>query len=186
MFECFLTRILQNKAMRKVSRPHVGKYIPLNAAHRIGFIVNAENPGSSQAVSIIEKELQKLNIEYHGICVDMRKKKSGESGITPSPALCMIQRKDINWYGLPHENRISGFLQKPYDILIDLTQDKRIFAADYILASTEASFRISISAINSSPCDMTVSSGDGPGTESPDILLKNILIYLTTIHTDSK
>ena len=85
----------------------------------------------------------------------------------------------------PDEKIVTEFITDHFDILIDLTAGKRLFAVDYILARTDASFRIGISSSSPSPYDMFVSMG-GDGAIKPDELMKNILIYLTTIHTDSK
>lgn len=186
MFECFLTRILQRKALRKVVHPHNGVYIPLDSARRIGFLANAENTGSAQAVRTVMLEMHKRKIDFRGIYFDFRKNPETEEFPDRIPSLSILHRDSVNWYGLPYENAVSEFLISPFDILIDLTQGKRIFAADYLLAKADASFRVGISACPENIYDMTVSSPDGQQSGSPDQLAKSIIKYLTTIHTDSK
>ncbi len=186
MFECFLTRILQRKALRKVVHPHNGVYIPLESARRIGFVANADNPGSVKAVGTITMEMQKRRMEFMGIYLDFRKNPGEEQASISNPSVRTVRRNDVNWYGLPYDNAIKDFVQNHFDILIDLTQDKRVFAADYILAKADASFRIGVSNGSKNPYDMIVSSPDGQQTGNPDQLVKSILLYLTTIHTDSK
>lgn len=184
MIDWFLTRILQKKALKKIVNPHKGKYVSLSDAGMVGFIVNAEIQGSAEAVNDLKWELQKRRINYKGICVDLRKSPRGEAGFLSTPFMSIIHRDNLNWYGVPDEKIVTEFITDHFDILIDLTAGKRLFAVDYILARTDASFRIGISSSSPSPYDMFVSMG-GDGAIKPDELMKNILIYLTTIHTDS-
>lgn len=185
MIDCFLTRFLQKRALKRIVNPHKGKYVSLSDARRVGFIVNACIPGSAQAVQELKQELQKRKIDYSGICVDLRKEPQGEPEFLSTPYMTIIHRNNINWYGVPDENIVTGFIPDHYDILIDLTAEKRLFAADYILARSNSSLRIGISSSSPSPYDMTVSVGS-QGTGKVDELMKSILIYLNTIHTDSK
>ena len=185
MINCFLTRILQNGTLKRIVNPHHGKYVSLSDARRIGFIVNADIQGSAQAVNELKWELQKRKIDYKGICVDLRKEPQGEPEFLSTPFMSIIHRDNINWYGVPDEKIVTEFIPDHYDILIDLTAGKRLFAVDYILARADASLRIGISQSSPSPYDMFVSMG-GDGVIKPEELMRNILIYLTTIHTDSK
>ena len=184
MINCFLTRILQNGTLKRIVNPHHGRYVSLSDARRIGFIVNADIQGSAQAVNELKWELQKRKIDYKGICVDLRKEPQGEPEFLSTPFMSIIHRDNINWYGLPDEEIVTSFIPDHYDILIDLTDGKRLFTVDYILARSNASLRIGISRTSPSPYDMTVSVSDA-GTGTPDELMRSILTYLTTIHTDS-
>lgn len=185
MINCFLTRIMQRKALKKVVNPHHGKYVSLSDAVKVGFIVNADNPGSAKAVGLLKQELQKRRIDYCGICVDLRKEPQGEPEFLSTPSLAIIHRENINWYGLPQEKFTSEFILDHFDILIDLTSGKRVFAVDYILSRADASLRIGVTPASLSPYDMTVSAGSN-AESTPDELMRSILIYLTTIHTDKK
>lgn len=185
MIDWFLTRILQKKALKKIVKPHKGRYVSLSDAQMVGFIVNAEIPGSAEAVNELKWVLQERKINYKGICVDLRKSPQGEAGFLSTPFMSIIHRDNINWYGVPDEKIVTEFIPDHYDILIDLTTGKRLFAVDYILARADASLRIGISQSSPSPYDMFVSMG-GDGVIKPEELMRNILIYLTTIHTDSK
>ena len=185
MINWFLTRIMQRKALKKVVNPHQGEYVSLSDARKVGFIVNADNPGSAQAVGILKQDLQKRKIDYCGICIDLRREPQSEPEFLSTPFMAIIHKDNLNWYGLPDEKIVSEFILDHFDILIDLTAGKRIFAADYILSRANASLRIGITTPSPSPYDMTVSVGEN-GNGTPDQLIKSILTYLTTIHTDNK
>ncbi len=185
MIDWFLTRILQRKALKKVVNPHHGRFVSLHDAVKVGFIVNADNTGSAKAVHELRQELQKRRIEYCGICVDLRKKPLGEPEFLSTPFMTIIHKDNLNWYGLPDEKIVSEFILDHFDILIDMTSGKRIFAVDYILSRADVSLRIGITDKSPSPYDMTISAGkDSAGTAGE--LMKSIIIYLTTIHTDKK
>ena len=185
MIDWFLTRILQKKALKKIVNPHKGRYVSLSDAQMVGFIVNAEIPGSAEAVNELKWVLQERKINYKGICVDLRKEPQGEPEFLSTPSLAIIHRENLNWYGLPQEKFTSEFILDHFDILIDLTSGKRVFAVDYILSRADASLRIGVTPASLSPYDMTVSAGNN-AESTPDELMRSILIYLTTIHTDKK
>ena len=99
--------------------------------------------------------------------------------------MAIIHKDNLIWYGKKKKKIVSEFILDHFDILIDMTAGKRIFAADYILSRANASLRIGITTPSPSPYDMTVSVGEN-GNGTPDQLIKSILTYLTTIHTDNK
>jgi len=180
MINWFLTRIMQRKALRKINNPHTGRYISLNSARRVGFIVDACTPGTAEAVHVLKKELTVRGIAYAGICIDYGKEPLGDKEITSDSCISIINHKNTNWYGIPRPDTLTSFLGKPVDILIDMTSGKRLFQADYIVKKATASLIIGVKTSPASQYDMIVSRKDENTTETE--LAKNIIKYLTTIH----
>lgn len=139
-----------------------------------------------QAVRTIMQEMHKRKIDCRGIFLDFRKNPEEDGFSDKIPSLNILHRDSVNWYGLPSESSVNAFTAHHFDILIDLTQGKRIFAADYILAKADASFRIGVSTGTENIYDMTVFPPEGQQTSNPDQLAKSIITYLTTIQTDPK
>ena len=84
MIDWFLTRILQKKALKKIVNPHKGRYVSLSDAQMVGFIVNAEIPGSAEAVNELKWVLQERKINYKGIIlpyIDFVKERYTKYGI---------------------------------------------------------------------------------------------------------
>lgn len=50
-------------------------------------------------------------------------------------------RKDINWHGKPNPSVISNFVNEPYDILIDLTEEPCL-PLRYVLVESKAKFKV--------------------------------------------
>ena len=180
MINCFLTRIMQARALKKIPYSHHGKYVPLASARRTALVVNASDPGIAAAVDIFRKEMAACGVDFRCICVDLGKEPVDDPVFASSPGIVRILRKDINWYGLPREDISGGFTDKPYDILTDMSSGKRIFTIDYLLRRASASLRIGTGPADTVSHDMTV-SGTGPDT-SPEELAANIINYLKTIH----
>lgn len=184
MINCFVTRMVQKRVLRKTVCSHRGRYIPLSSARRIAYMVNAAEPGAAEAVNYLHKIFSKNGIEHLAVCMDLRKEPQDTEAFTSVPDILMIVRENVNWYGLPQEDTMSAIMRQPFDILIDLTCREELFTADYLLRKASASFRIGTSGRPSGIYDMTV-TGDGQDYPA-DRLAKDIIHYLTSIHTYSK
>ncbi len=171
MISCFLTRILQRRAIKRINNPHIGQYISLNNSHRIGAVTDAEVPGSSEAAGILRNEAKRNGLEFHHLCIDLRK--NAENGDN------IINRKDVNWYGIPGTEKTEQFLSKSFDILIDLSKDKRPFAVEYLMRSARSSLTIGIEPSRRQEYDIVISSSDT--AVSIQHVTESIIKYLTSI-----
>lgn len=181
MMNCFATRIIQKRVLKRIACSHKGKFVSLYSARRIGFVINACQCGAEQAVKFISQTLTVHGIKYKGICLDLKKEPSKNLEHIHDREITIVSRRNVNWYGLPEESTVSEFIQQPYDILMDLTAGTGLFTADYILKKTSASFRIGTAHGQSGIYDMIVSAGDRDADTG--ILAESILEYLTSIHT---
>lgn len=175
----FLTRIMQRKALKKITAVHHGKYVPLKSARMLGFIVNAETSGIADTVSMIKSELSQKGLSYKGICINLGKEPA-DASFSSDPMVTVIRRRNLTWYGTPRKGIADMFLDSEYDIVIDLTSGKRIFLTEFLLKSTKASLLIGTGQSGKAPYDITVCGKDG-STPAYD-LAKNIMNYLKTIN----
>lgn len=171
MINCFLTRIMQRRVLRRIDNPHQGKYVSFNASKRIGLITDAADPGTEDAVRIMRKETSRRNVDLAFICLDFRKE--------AVPGEQVIGRKDVNWYMLPHEDKTSAFLARPFDIIIDLTYGKKLFPAVFLIRSARATLLIGTEPCKDISYDITISRSSQTTTTAE--LVKSIIEYLTTI-----
>lgn len=175
-----LTRIMQRKALKKITGVHHGKYVPLKSARTVGFIVSAETPGIKEAVGRLKSVLAKRSLQYRGICINLGKEPADESVFVSDPMISVIRRRNLNWYGMPKKGTADSFFGQHFDIVIDLTSGKRSFLKDFILKSTGTSLLVGTSVYPDAPYDMTVRRNDENTSASE--LIDNIINYLTTIN----
>lgn len=175
----FLTRIMQRKALKKITAVHQGKYVPLKSARMLGFIVNAETPGITDTVSMIKSELAQKGLAYRGICINFGKDPA-DASFSSDPMVTVIRRRNLTWYGTPRKGIADAFLNREFDIVIDLTSGKRLFLTEFLLKSAKASLLIGTEQYRNTPYDITVCGKDG-NTPAYD-LAKNIINYLKTIN----
>ncbi|HIZ85848.1 MAG TPA: hypothetical protein IAC04_05105 [Candidatus Coprenecus stercoravium] len=177
----FLTRILQRKALKKLTDIHHGKYVSLSSAHLVGLIVNTENPDTAEAVKTFLKRMAAAGKACRVICLDFGKEPLTDQKLLNDSNVTILRRRNLNWYGIPRPESTAQFLQQPFDILIDLTSGKRLFQADFLLKKANAALLIGIENNRISQYDMVVSGNDG-GESRSERLIDNIINYLTTIH----
>ena len=182
-----VTYFVRENALKKIARPHNGKYISLTNAQKVGFVFDAAIPDSERAVTYLCHVLRRGNKDFHGIVIDSRKKKEKESALFPDniKEITIITREDMNWFGQPVSEYIDTLASVHYDIFIDLSAPKRRFALDYILQSIDCRLKIGTDYCKSDDYDLKITATKNE--ENPDeiisgyVLVKNILDYLTII-----
>lgn len=88
------------------------------------FITTMEKQGKK--VNMIGYQPKKLEMNYI---------------ITPSNAIICKEKEDTNFYGKPKEELISNFVDKEYELLIDMTKQPHFFG-QYISLRTKANLKI--------------------------------------------
>lgn len=190
MINCFPINLIQRKALREIDYKHIGEYISLYYAKKVGFIFSASSIGMDKGIDILISTLKARGVIYKGICIDFRKK--GEGVIRPfcaSTKVTHLYKDDVNWYGKPKEDAIQEFLSEEYDIIIDLTPEKRIFTVDYILRLTKSSLMVGVSQFKGNIYDIVISGQQLPSEEATQeeiaqnniTHIRNIINYLVTI-----
>ncbi len=191
MINCFPINLIQQKALRKIEYNHIGKYISLYYAKKVGFIFDASLEGIDKGITMLMNTLKARGVEYKGICIDFRKKAEGVTRpFLASTKVLNIFNGDVNWYGKPSDESITEFLSEDYDIIIDLTVGKRLFTVDYILKSSSCSLLVGVNNSKENLHDIIISHQQLPSEteitneelgEMNINLVKNIINYLVNI-----
>jgi hypothetical protein len=110
----------------------------INQAKSIGILFNATEQVSFEIVKELVKNLSNKNnsIEVLGYVdtkqlIDHYLYRKGFDFFT---------RKQLNWYYKPQTEKVDEFINKPFDLLLDLSLDNP-FPLKYILAFSEARFK---------------------------------------------
>jgi hypothetical protein len=126
-----IRRILKNRKRKVVS-------CSIDNAKKIGIIFNATHQVSFEIVKELVKNLSKnrKSIEVLGFVdskhlIDHYLYRKGFDFFT---------QNQLNWYYKPKSENIDKFINKPFDILLDLSLDDP-FPIRYILACSEAKFK---------------------------------------------
>lgn len=172
--------------LKKVQRPHKGKYVPLSSVKNFGFIFDATEPDIEDTLSLLRKTFKEYNISYKAVYVDFRKKELRNEKPLASDSILQLDFSKRRWNGLPNNDVLDFFNEKPFDILLDLTQYKRVTPLEYLFCSAESSFTIGVCKNKYVKYDLTVSA---PKTDTKDKtessvleLSKSIVNYLKSIN----
>jgi len=97
---------------------------------------------------------------------------------TPKLQYDFFYQKDLNWYYKPQNYIIDNFVNKEYDILINLC-DSSIIPIKYLIASSIAHFKIGIHEVNYEIYDLMISLKDDKSMER---LMHEIKHYINLIN----
>lgn len=182
---CFLANIGKRRLLRKVQKPRVGKYVSLSSAKHCGVVFDASAPDIEAAISLLQKTFKAYNISYRAVYVDFRKQELRKEPMA-SDNILLLNFSKRKWNGLPKNDITEFFTEKPFDILLDLTQNKRVTPLEYLFSAAEASTTVGVCRNRFLKYDLTVSA---PKTDTKDKtdssaleLAKNIITYLESIN----
>ena len=182
MINFFLTRMLLKRVLRKRRTTRLATYMPLTAATDIGLLVNAGDCRAAEAFQFLRFEFKRMGIRCSYVCADMRKEPESAPIFSAVPGIIRIDRRNVNWYGVPDPDATSEFLKTKFDILIDISSASRLFPLDYLLYCADAKLRIGVAPGPDNIYDITVWENREDGSPVPaDLLARNIVKYLTTI-----
>ncbi len=115
------------------------RFINLKDASSLAIIYFLTNDDDYLAVSKFVESLKKrkLRIKAMGYVRD----KHLTQKYLPKLTYDFFYDRDINWYGRPGGNYVKDFLEKPFDVLIDLS-DGNSLPIKYIIAKSNAHFKV--------------------------------------------
>ncbi|MBL7925134.1 MAG: hypothetical protein JNL88_13110 [Bacteroidia bacterium] len=141
--------------MKKTLRHKIGRYIFLreygqhetlqqsvtfDAARSIGILYDSTN---EKHFDIVKKYVKEIREQHHKevLALGYYDQKELPPMRFAKLGLDFFTRKDLNWYFKPIAPVVKNFVQKDFDILIDLHMGNSI-PFRYIVASSHASFKI--------------------------------------------
>ena len=95
------------------------KLVNLQDARKIGILYNLESVPDYEVVSDFVTELQHERKEVKAL--GYVKNKNLVSRFLPKLSYDFISSKDVNWYFMPGQAKIKDFIEKEFDLLIDLS-----------------------------------------------------------------
>lgn len=175
-------RLIRKIILRRVVNTREKGYISITDAKAIGFIFNANEKGIKEAVTLLEKQLQSRKINFQGVAMDLSDTQEGDPKFQSDPYVINLYKTDTDWVGIPSHDLLTKFLDRHFDIFIDLTLES-IFSLDYILEKANSTVIVGYNPDKESKYDILIRSGNSILPKLSEYVL-NTIEYLTTIKSN--
>ena len=161
---------------KKVKR--IRKLVNLNDATDIGvlFVVNdkSEYNKVSKFVNILQN--QKKNVKALALVKSEKLKEQ----IMPKLSYDLFTSKNLNWFKKPSGTFVNDFIEKDFDILINLV-DSDCFPIKYLLALSHAKLKVGIDNNEYTDyLDIMIKTKSGSDL---DLFMNEVVHYLTILKT---
>jgi hypothetical protein len=157
------------------------KLVNLRDAKKIGILYNLNDVPDYDVVAEFVTQLQHERKEVKAL--GFVKNRNLVSRFLPKLSYDFFSMKDINWFYKPVKQKVMDFIQKDFDLLIDLDM-KDSLPLKYISGLSMSMCRIGRYSEASIPCyDLMLNVGSS--TSIPEFI-KQITHYLTIINDDGK
>jgi len=168
--------ILREKAARRKRRM---VYQNFNLVKNIGIVWNADNTEEFQALAKFHLDMHKRNVDIHIIGYYSGKKLPDT--YTAIRYLSCIRRHELNFLFIPESSESHDFINKKFDVLIDINFDK-IFTLRYITVLSKALFKVGLTESEnpSTPFDLMMEIKKPVSIEN---YLEQIVQYLEMINS---
>lgn len=130
-------KILNSKLKKQVRHRQICN---LDLAKTTGIIFNATNQASYDSAMRFANFLIKSK-EIDVTAIGFVSNKDMLAFFSNKKGFNFFSRKDLNWYGRPKDHIIDEFVEKPFDILIDLSLDEH-YPVQYIVALSQAKLKV--------------------------------------------
>lgn len=115
------------------------KLVNLNEAKAVGIVYNVTNQEIFRKVKLLIKDLTTTKRQV--MAVGFVNKKSIPNYCVAAYSGYYFDQKDLNWFGGPKNDYIKEFINKEWDILIDLTMED-VFAIQFISGLSKSRFKV--------------------------------------------
>jgi len=164
-----------NKELSKTGHDH--KLINLEKARCVGILYTLDDPPVYDVVSEFVSQLQRMHIEVKAL--GFVRNRNLISRFLPKLSYDFFSKKDINWFYRPIHAKVKDFINKEFDILIDLSLQES-FTLKYISGLSRSFCRVGkFSEENTHYYDLLFVVN--PSVTLPDYI-KQITHYLTIIN----
>lgn len=142
-----------------------------------GIILNASDIKTFELAQNFYKYLKSLNIDTWSLGYaddeNVIKAYSYQIGMNH------FTKKHLNWYNKPSNSSADQFIEKEFDLLVDLTMEE-FFPLYYILGASKAKFKVGKFYENNSYYDLMI---DIDKSKKMDFFIEQIKHYLSLINT---
>jgi len=132
-----LGNLILRQKLKKVKRKRA--ICNLDMAKTVGIIFNATNQQSYDRASKFAHFLMTKDI--HVLAIGYVENKEMLKFYSEKHGFKFFSRKNINWWGKPKNPSIDYFIEREFDILIDLSLDS-FFPIDYIVALSVGKLKV--------------------------------------------
>ncbi len=129
--------LILNRNISRLERDK--KFVSFSDARNVGIVYLVSNQGIFNKVKLL---IRKLNSPYRQVMA------LGFVDRDSIPDYCVaansgyyFDKKDLNWYGAPKNNYIKEFINKEFDIIIDLTLEE-VYVLQYIVALSKSKLKV--------------------------------------------
>ncbi len=147
----------------------------LNNAKNIGIIYNATNQTTYNTALKFIKYLQEKNIKVNSL--GFVNSKEVLNFYETSSDVDFFSKNNLNWYGKPNNPNTNEFIEKEFDVLIDLSLVDD-FPLQYIVALSKAKFKVGRYTTDEGYYDFMINVEE---KKEIDFLIDQIKHYLTMI-----
>jgi hypothetical protein len=126
-----------NKKLGKLTREK--RLVNLHNARTIGILYNVSSQTTFQIVKTLVKELTTRQRQI--MALGFVNRKSIPNYCIAANSGYHFNLRDLNWYGGPKNDYIHEFINKEFDILIDLSLDD-VFVFKYISGLSRSKFKV--------------------------------------------
>ncbi|MBN2668988.1 MAG: hypothetical protein JXR60_07150 [Bacteroidales bacterium] len=176
--------------MLKKIKENIGWIILKGRLKKFQRQVRFHNFSSAKSVGVIFNATHQSNYENAKSFIELLKKdglKAEALGFVDSKQvldfythtneLDFFSKKNLNWFGKPNNPNTQAFIEKPFNILIDLTLDED-FPVQYIVALSNAEFKVGAQKTINNFYDFRIDLGENPQFE---VLSKELIRYINMI-----
>ena len=133
----YVGRMLLQKKLRNLKRNT--RVCNIDEAKTVGIIYNATNSVSFEIIKDFTKILAQKKIEV-SVLGYVHSKKLIDHYLYRK-GFDFFTKNNLNWYNRPQSDTVDDFMNKPYDILINLSLE-RYYPIQYVLALSPSSFKV--------------------------------------------
>ncbi len=157
-----IKNILRNRILRKRASTVPTSILPLSKVKSVAVFLNVEDSSYDTCKNDILGYFRSKNIKVEIFFLELRKIGSGERLITSITNT--ILQKDINWLGIPSNEKLSWLDNLDPDMLLMLIPSSD-FTVEFIAKYSKAKFKVGRRALPDSIFDLVIA--DTETTELP-------------------
>lgn len=162
------------KSLRGVTRNRL--VYNLDSARYVGILFNATAKDMYNPIRAFSNEL-----EGRGINVEMLAFYGGKelpASYISNKKMHFFTKKELNWYKKPKDPAVDEFVEKEFDILIDLSMEE-VFPLQWIATLSRAKFKVGNLSYYGTPNDLIINIKP---SEDIEYLLSQVKHYLELIN----
>ncbi len=159
----------RKKLAKLISKTDRQPVLPdINVVKNIGVIWQ---PTQKEAFQYLKNYFTREQIIFRGFCVF-------EQITNPYQDTYNLTVKDLDFWGLPKKEKVEEFLNIKFEVLFSIALENNL-ALDYIIALSQARFKIGSSPETSNYFDLNINIGEN---RDPMYLAKQQIFYLSQLY----